>query len=46
MNVTLASKKWMFIGIVALIVLVATGIVVLLVANSRRFRAANKHLDF
>ena len=48
MNVTLESKKWIFIGIVALIVLVAAGIVVLLVANSRSRRAAtgNKHFDF
>ena len=48
MNVTLESKKWIFIGIVTLIVLlvaVAT-IVVLLVANSRGRRAANKHYDF
>jgi hypothetical protein len=49
MNVTLArerSKKWIFIGTVALIVLVAAGIVVLLVANSRSHRASNKHFDF
>ena len=46
MNVTLESKKWVFIGIVALIVLVATVIVVLLVANSRNRRAANNHFDF
>ena len=46
MNVTLGSKKWIFIGIVALIALVAAGIVVLLVANSRSRRAANKHFDF
>ena len=48
MNVTLESKKWIFIGIVALIVLVAAGIVVLLqvVANSRSRRVANKHFDF
>ena len=46
MNVTLESKKWLFIGIVALIVLVAAGIVVLLVANSRSRRAAHKHFDF
>jgi hypothetical protein len=39
MNVSLESKKWIFIGIVALIVLVAAGIVVLLVANSRSRRA-------
>jgi hypothetical protein len=45
-NVTLESKKWVFIGIVALIVLVATGIVVLLVANSRYRRAAKNHFDF
>ena len=47
-NVTLESKKWVFIGIVALTVtvLVATGIVVLLVANSRSRRAAHEHLDF
>ena len=44
-NVTLESKKWIFIGIVALIVLVAAGIVVLLVANSRSRRASNKHFD-
>ncbi len=46
MNVTLESKKWIFIGMVALIVLVYAGIVVLLVANFRSRRAANKHLDF
>ena len=46
MNVTLASKKWIFIGMVALIVLVAAGIVVLLVANSRSRRAADDHFDF
>ena len=46
MNATLESKKWIFIGIVALIVLVAAGIVVLLVANSRSRRAADKHFDF
>ena len=46
MNVTLESKKWIFIGIVALIVLVAAGIVVLLIANSRNRRAANNHFDF
>ena len=46
MDVTLESKKWVFIGIVALIVLVAAGIVVLLVANSRNRRAANNHFDF
>ena len=48
MNVTLASKKWIFTGMVALIVLVAAGIVVLLVANSRSRRAlaANKDFDF
>jgi hypothetical protein len=49
MNVTLpveSSKKWIFIGTVALIVLVAAGIVVLLVANSRSRRASNKHFDF
>ncbi len=50
MKVTLESKKWIFIGIVALIVLVAAsaGIVVLqvLVANSRSRRAASKHFDF
>ena len=46
MNVSLESKKWIFIGIVALIVLVAAGIVVLLVANSRSRRAANEHFDF
>ena len=47
-NVTLESKKWIFIGIVALIVLAAAGIVVLRVANSRSRRAldANKHFDF
>jgi uncharacterized iron-regulated membrane protein len=47
-NVTLESKKWVFIGIVALTVtvLLATGIVVLLVANSRNPRAANNHFDF
>ena len=48
MNVTLESKKWIYIGIDTLIVLlvaVAT-IVVLLVANSRGRRAANKHYDF
>jgi uncharacterized iron-regulated membrane protein len=46
MNVSLESKKWIFIGIVALIVLAAAGIAVLLVANSRSRRAANKHFDF
>ena len=46
MNVTLASKKWIFIGMVAIIVLVAAGIVVLLVANSRSRRAADDHFDF
>jgi flagellar basal body-associated protein FliL len=46
MKVTLESKKWIFIGIVALIVLVAAGIVVLLVANSRSRRVANKHFGF
>ena len=37
MNVTFESKKWIFIGIVTLIVLLvaAASIVVLLVANSR-----------
>ena len=45
-NVTLEGKKWIFIGIVALIVLVAGSIVVLLVANSRSRRASNKHFDF
>jgi NADH:ubiquinone oxidoreductase subunit H len=49
MNVTLESKKWIFIGIVGLIVLVAAGIVVLLQVvanlNSRTGsrRVANKH---
>ena len=49
MNATLESKKWIFIGIVALIVLVAAGIVVLLQVvanlNSRTGsrRVANKH---
>jgi hypothetical protein len=46
MNVTLESKKWIFIGIVALIVLAAAGIVVLLVANSRSRRAADERFDF
>jgi tetratricopeptide (TPR) repeat protein len=46
MNVTLESKKWLFVGIVALIVLVTVGIAVLLVANSRSRRATNKHFDF
>ncbi len=45
-NVTLESKKWIFIGVVALIVLVAGSIVVLLVANSRSRQASNKHFDF
>jgi hypothetical protein len=45
-NVTLESKKWIFIGIVALIILVAAGIAVLLVANSRSRRAADEHFDF
>jgi hypothetical protein len=45
MNVTLEGKKWFFIGIVALIVLVAAGIVVLLVANSRSRRAADERFD-
>ena len=46
MNVTLEGKKWFFIGKVELIVLVAAGIVVLLVANSRSRRAAHEHFDF
>ncbi len=45
-HVRVKSKKWIFIGIVALIVLVAAGIVVLLDANSRSRRAASKHFDF
>jgi hypothetical protein len=46
MNVTVESKKWIFIGIVALVVLEAAGIVVPLVANFRSRRAANKQFGF
>ena len=45
MDVTLESKKWIF-GVVALVVLVAAGMVVLLVVNSRSRLVAKENYDF
>ena len=45
MDLTLESKKWIF-GVVALVVLVAAGILVLLLVNSRSRLVAKKDYDF